>query len=165
LFFTCRVLIRFFGFHNLDLKLGLLVFLFWFRKSCRLGCFCACYNAFATIISFTCQMWLNRLTLHFNETHDFDGEIQIFQQHMQKQMVQVLNPFFSFVISFQRTTSLNILVMMLKPHYKGLGVNHSIFQQGENIIDYWGIWPPNITSTPCFCKQVLKSKWCKCCSS
>jgi hypothetical protein len=80
-------------------------------------------------------MWLDCLTLNFSETHDLDEEIQIFQQHMQKQMVQVLNPFFLFVISFQKTKIHNILVMMSNPHYKGLGVNHLVYQQGENIID------------------------------
>jgi hypothetical protein len=61
-------------------------------------------------------MWLDCLTFNFSDTHDFDEEIQIFQQHMQKQMVQVLNPFFSFVISFQKIKAHNILVMMLNPH-------------------------------------------------
>jgi hypothetical protein len=80
-------------------------------------------------------MWLDCLTFNFNQTHDFDGEFQIFQQHMQKQMVQVLTPFFSFVISFQKIKAHN-MVMMLNPHYKGLGVNHSVYQQGKNIIDW-----------------------------
>lgn len=55
---------------------------------------------------------------------------------MQEQMVHVLNPFFSFVISFWKTKAHNILVMMLNPHHKGLGGNHLVYQQGENIIDY-----------------------------
>jgi len=40
--FACVVfLFLFVLFHNLDLNIGLPLFLFWFKKSCRFDCFCA----------------------------------------------------------------------------------------------------------------------------
>jgi len=35
-------LLLFFLFRDLGLKLGLPLFLSWLKKSCKLGCFCAC---------------------------------------------------------------------------------------------------------------------------
>jgi hypothetical protein len=37
-------------------------------------------------------------------------------------MVQVLNPFLSFVVSFQKVKTHNMLCMMLDACYKGLGL-------------------------------------------
>ncbi len=41
---------------------------------------------------------------------------------MQIQVVGVLSPFLSFMISFQKPKVHNILCMMLDPYYKGLGL-------------------------------------------
>ncbi len=41
---------------------------------------------------------------------------------MQKQVVQVLNPFLSFMASFQKVKTHNMLAMMLHPCFKGLGL-------------------------------------------
>jgi hypothetical protein len=42
---------------------------------------------------------------------------------MQKQVVrQVLNPFLSFMASFQKANAHNMLAMMLYLHFKGLGL-------------------------------------------
>jgi hypothetical protein len=41
---------------------------------------------------------------------------------MQKQVVQVLNPFLSFMASFQKAKAHNMLAMMLNPCFKGLGL-------------------------------------------
>jgi hypothetical protein len=40
---------------------------------------------------------------------------------MQKQVAQVLNPFHSFMVTFQKVKAQNMLALMLNPHYKGLG--------------------------------------------
>ncbi len=61
----------------------------------------ALYNALVTTISFICKMQVDYLTLDSNEILNFDGELQVLQQHMQKQVVQVLDPFLSFMLSFQ----------------------------------------------------------------
>jgi hypothetical protein len=41
---------------------------------------------------------------------------------MKKEVVQVLNPFLSFVVSFQKAKTHNMLCMMLEACYKGLGL-------------------------------------------
>jgi hypothetical protein len=67
-------------------------------------------------------MQVDYLTLDSNEILNFDGELQVLQQHMQKQVVQVLDPFLSFMLSFQPHKAHNMLAMMLNPHCKGLGL-------------------------------------------
>jgi hypothetical protein len=67
-------------------------------------------------------MQVDYLTPISNEIIDIDGELQVLQQHMQKQVVQVLDPFFSFMLSFQPHKAYNMLAMMLNPHCKGLGL-------------------------------------------
>jgi len=57
-----------------------------------------------------------------NEILDFDFELQVLQQHMQKQVVQVLHPFLLFMLSFQPHKAHNMLAMMLNPHCKGFGL-------------------------------------------
>jgi hypothetical protein len=57
------------------------------------------------------------LDLDFSETQDFDWEFQVFRQ-----MVQVLNPFLFFMLSFQNNKSHNMLCMMLDRCYKRLGL-------------------------------------------
>jgi hypothetical protein len=59
-------------------------------------------NAFIFVISLVCQMQLDCMGLDSSEIQDFDGELHLFQQWMQKQVVQVLNPFLSFMAFFQR---------------------------------------------------------------
>ncbi len=56
------------------------------------------------------------------ETHDFDAELQVLQQHIQKQVVIVLQPFLSFLLSFQEHNTHNMLSMMLDPCFKRLGL-------------------------------------------
>lgn len=75
------------------------------------------YNARIVAISFVCQMQVDSMTFDTNETQDFDSEIQFLQQCMQKQLVQVLNPFLSFMIYFQ-TSKIhnNMLTMMINTH-------------------------------------------------
>ncbi len=58
----------------------------------------------------------------FSETQNFDGVLHLFQQWMQKQVVQVLNPFLSFMASFQKAKAHNMLAVMLNPCFKGLGL-------------------------------------------
>jgi hypothetical protein len=41
---------------------------------------------------------------------------------MQKEVVQVLNPFLFFMFSFQKTETHSMLCMMFNLHYKGLGL-------------------------------------------
>jgi hypothetical protein len=56
------------------------------------------------------------------ESQDFDRELQVFQQHMQKQVIQVLEPFLLFMLCSQFHKVHNMLAMMLDSHYKGLGL-------------------------------------------
>jgi len=67
-------------------------------------------------------MQVDYLTLDSNEILNFDGELQVLQQHMQKQVVQVLDPFISFMLSFQPHKAHNMLAIMLNPHCEGLGL-------------------------------------------
>jgi hypothetical protein len=55
-----------------------------------------------------------------SETQDFDDELYLFRQRMQKQVVQVLNRFLSFMASFQKAKAHNTLAMMLDLRFKGL---------------------------------------------
>ncbi len=57
-------------------------------------------NAFIVAIFLVCQMRLDCMRPDINEIQDFDGELHLFQQWMQKQVVQFLNPFLSFIIFF-----------------------------------------------------------------
>jgi len=56
------------------------------------------------------------------ETQDFDGELQVFGQRMQKHVIQFLEPFLSIMLHFQSHKVHNMLTMMLDPRYKGLGL-------------------------------------------
>jgi hypothetical protein len=67
-------------------------------------------------------MWVDCLKPNSNDIQDFDGELQILQQCTQKQRVQVLDHFFSFMFSFQPHKTHNMLAMMLNPCYKNLGL-------------------------------------------
>jgi hypothetical protein len=67
-------------------------------------------------------MQVDYLTFDSNEILDFDGELRVLQQHMQKQVVQLLDPFLSFMLSLQPHKAHNMLAMMLNPHCKGLGL-------------------------------------------
>jgi hypothetical protein len=46
-------------------------------------------------------MQVENLTFDFGETQDFDGEFKILKVCMQKQVIVILNPFFSFMFGFQ----------------------------------------------------------------
>ncbi len=48
-------------------------------------------------------------------------------ERYEKEVVQVLNPFLSFVVSFQKAKTHNMLCMMLDPCYKSLGLTIQIF--------------------------------------
>jgi hypothetical protein len=67
-------------------------------------------------------MWVDCLKPNSNYIQDFDGELQILQQCKQKQKVQVLDHFFSFMFSFQPHKAHDMLAMMLNPCYKNLGL-------------------------------------------
>ncbi len=67
-------------------------------------------------------MQLDYMGLDSSETQDFDGELYLFPQQMQKQMVQVLNPFLSFMASFQKAKAHNMLAMILDLRFKELGL-------------------------------------------
>jgi hypothetical protein len=69
-----------------------------------------------------------------NETQDFDGEFHLFRQRMQKQVVQVLNPFLSFMASFQKAKAHNMLAMMLDPHFKGLRLVNKLVKREHCIL-------------------------------
>jgi len=57
-------------------------------------------NALATSISFICQMWVDSLTPNSSEAYDFDGELQILWQHMQKHGTSSGSLSFIYIISF-----------------------------------------------------------------
>jgi hypothetical protein len=71
-------------------------------------------------ISFICQFQANGLGIDYNETQDFDGELQVFWQNMQISGTS-LKPIF-FYVFFPKTKAHNTLCMMLNPHYKSLGL-------------------------------------------
>ncbi len=73
-------------------------------------------------MSLVCQMQVDCLKPNSNDIQDFDGELQILQQCTQKQRVQVLDHFFSFMFSFQPQKAHNMLTIMLNPCYKNLGL-------------------------------------------
>ncbi len=79
-----------------------------------------------------CYMWLDCLAPNSNETQDFDGELQVFWQNMQKKMVHVLNLFFSFMVSFQKVKAYNTLATTLNTYYKGLGLVIQFINKGKN---------------------------------
>jgi hypothetical protein len=60
-------------------------------------------------------MWVDFMTLYFNEALNFDGRFQIFKQHMQKKVIQMLDPFLSFMFCFQHHKVHTMLAMMLDP--------------------------------------------------
>jgi hypothetical protein len=75
---------------------------------------------FLATISLVINMWVQCLVLDSLETQDFDVKLQVFQQHMQKQVLIVIQPFLSFLLSFQECKVHNMSSMMLDPHFKGL---------------------------------------------
>jgi hypothetical protein len=79
-------------------------------------------NALTVAISLICQFQVDGFGPNYSETQDFDWELQVFRQNIHKQMVQVLNPFLSFMFSFQNNKAHKMLCMMLNPCYKGLGL-------------------------------------------
>jgi len=84
--------------------------------------YCLLLDALVVVISLVCQMRSYCLTPNSIETQDFDGELQVFQQRMQKHVIQVLEPLFSFMFCFQSHKAHNMLTMMLDLCYKGLGL-------------------------------------------
>jgi len=75
---------------------------------------------FLATISLVINMWVQCLVLDSLEIQDFDVNLQVFQQHMQKQVLIVIQPFLSFLLSFQKCKVHNMSSMMLDPHFKGL---------------------------------------------
>jgi hypothetical protein len=73
-------------------------------------------------MSFVWQMRVDCLKPNSNDIQDFDGELRILQQCTQKQRVQVLDHFFSFMFSFQPHKAHNMLAMILNPYYNSLGL-------------------------------------------
>jgi hypothetical protein len=60
-------------------------------------------------------MQVKSLTLDFGETQNFDGELIFLKVRMQKQIIIVLEPFFSFMLGFQPRKVHNMLTFMLDP--------------------------------------------------
>jgi hypothetical protein len=56
----------------------------------------------------------------FWQNLNFDGELKILKIRKQKQVIVVLEPFFSFMLGFQPHKAHNMLALMLDPRYKGL---------------------------------------------
>ncbi len=63
-------------------------------------------------------MQVESLTSNSNKTQNFDGELKILKIHMQKQVIVVLEPFISFMLSFQPHKAHSMLAHMLDPWYK-----------------------------------------------
>jgi hypothetical protein len=59
-------------------------------------------------------------TLDFGEAQDFDNEFLILLQNVQKQMIVIIEPFLSFMLSFQPNKAHNMLALMSNFQYKGL---------------------------------------------
>jgi hypothetical protein len=77
------------------------------------------------------------LVLDFIETQDFAGKPQVFRQNLQKQVVEILSPFLSFMVFFQRAKTNNMLsIIDVRPPLQAVGVGHSICWQGENPTNY-----------------------------
>ncbi|KAJ7552447.1 hypothetical protein O6H91_06G055400 [Diphasiastrum complanatum] len=53
---------------------------------------------------------------------DFDAELELLNAHMKNEMVGVLEPFLSCLVSFSARKAHNILALMLDPHFKGLSL-------------------------------------------
>ncbi len=89
-------------------------------------------------------MWVESLTPDFSETQVFDGELKILKVHMLKQVIVILEPFFSFMLFFQPHEIHRMLAFMLDPRYKELRL----------VIDYVGKeWALRIVGE--YDKQVL----------
>lgn len=71
-------------------------------------------NDLTVAISFVFQFQAYFLAYDSNETENFDGELQFYFLNAKK-LVQVLNPFLSFMISFQKAKTHNMLALMLDP--------------------------------------------------
>ncbi len=116
-------------------------------KPLSLGCNSSCYRYFVQLcvlnqskgywllshtfiitIPLICQMWVESLTPDFSETQVFDGELKILKVHMLKQVIVILEPFFSFMLFFQPHEIHRMLAFMLDPRYKELRL----------VIDYVG---------------------------
>ncbi len=78
---------------------------------------------FPCCINFICMSNVGGcLILNSIETHDFDVEFQILWQRMQKKLYKFWSPSFHLCFHFHLKKLNNILVMMLHPHYKELGL-------------------------------------------
>jgi hypothetical protein len=67
-------------------------------------------------------MQMDCCTLDSGEAQDFDGELLNLLHCMQKQVIVILEPFLSFMLSFQPNKAPNMLALMLHFQYKGLGL-------------------------------------------
>jgi hypothetical protein len=84
------------------------------------------FYALIVTISLVCQMQVDYLTLNISEIQVSCPKIM----HAKK-VVQVLNLFISFKISFQTCKVHNVLAMMLDPHYKGLSLSFNMLARSE----------------------------------
>jgi len=104
-------------------------------------------------MSLVCQMCMDFLRQYSNEIQDFDGELQVLWQQMQKH-VQILDPLLSFTISFQTCKVHNMLAML-----QGFGGVHLICWQGEGFSNYKWVRHTCIVPILYLYIQVLKPNW------
>jgi hypothetical protein len=67
-------------------------------------------------------MQMDCCTLDSGKAQAFDGELLNLLHCMQKQVIVIMEPFLSFMLSFQPNKAHNMLVLMLDFQYKGLGL-------------------------------------------
>ncbi len=60
-------------------------------------------------------MQVENFTPNSNETKNFNGEFKILKICMQKQIIVILEPFFSFMLGFQPRKIQSMLALMLDP--------------------------------------------------
>jgi hypothetical protein len=72
----------------------------------------------------------NCLSIGFNENQNFDWKLQLFWQNMQSQVVQVLNPFLSFMHFYPKGW---YVVHDVRPLLQGFGVGHLVCWQGKQL--------------------------------
>jgi len=77
------------------------------------------FDALVVTIMLVCQMWVESLSFDSNKTQDFDGEFKTLKIRFHRQVIVILEPFFSFMFNFQPHKVHSMLAHMLDPQYKG----------------------------------------------
>jgi hypothetical protein len=79
-------------------------------------------------------MQIQSLAPRSSKIQDFDAKLQVLHQWMQKQVVTLIGPFLSFILTFHEHKPHKILNVMLNPHFKGLKL---VIQYVGNEITLW----------------------------